>query len=222
VICRLSPFRPRTRPGWLRKRRSADCSASGDASAPTRVRHERDRGGPFRCARWAQAVHGRVLFAMQERGSPPSGPYRKCARVVGDVLGQIPSHGDQALSMTPWMRMAADLLQRHPLLDGHATSARSMTSRQAANALHGESGLARSPTRACSTKSSSDTVRFCAEISTPYPAGAHRAAGPLLASCLLQRRTAIAVGMATSISAHNLAEVVEALIGPDPQPRAQR
>src|SRR3989475_5853686 len=62
-------------------------------------------------------VHRRVLYSMYENGLQPNRPYRKCARVVGDVMGSYHPHGDQAIYDT-LVRLAQDFAQRYPLVDG--------------------------------------------------------------------------------------------------------
>src|ERR687888_462736 len=61
-------------------------------------------------------VHRRVLYAMHEAGLQPTRPYRKCARVVGDVMGNYHPHGDQAIYDT-LTRLAQDFTMRNPLVD---------------------------------------------------------------------------------------------------------
>ena len=63
-------------------------------------------------------VQRRILYAMQELGLTPDRPYRKCARVVGDVLGKYHPHGDQAV-YDALVRLVQTFSSRHPLLDGH-------------------------------------------------------------------------------------------------------
>ena len=62
-------------------------------------------------------VHRRVLYAMHEAGLQPTRAYRKCARVVGDVMGNYHPHGDQAIYDT-LVRLAQDFAMRYPLVDG--------------------------------------------------------------------------------------------------------
>src|SRR5207244_7086551 len=62
-------------------------------------------------------VHRRVLFSMSEQGLAPNRPYRKCARVVGEVMGQFHPHGDQSIYDT-LVRLAQEFAQRYPLVDG--------------------------------------------------------------------------------------------------------
>ncbi|WP_414388077.1 DNA gyrase subunit A, partial [Synechococcus sp. R6-6] len=63
-------------------------------------------------------VHRRILYAMHELGLTPDRPYRKCARVVGDVLGKYHPHGDQAV-YDALVRMVQDFSSRYPLVAGH-------------------------------------------------------------------------------------------------------
>jgi DNA gyrase subunit A len=63
-------------------------------------------------------VHRRILYAMHELGLNPDRPYRKCARVVGDVIGKYHPHGDVAV-YDALVRMAQDFSMRMPLVDGH-------------------------------------------------------------------------------------------------------
>src|SRR5512147_106542 len=63
-------------------------------------------------------VHRRILYSMYELGLSPDRPFRKCARVVGDVLGKYHPHGDQAV-YDALVRMVQDFSSRYPLLAGH-------------------------------------------------------------------------------------------------------
>jgi len=63
-------------------------------------------------------VQRRILFAMYELGLTPDKPFRKCARVVGEVLGKYHPHGDTAV-YDALVRMAQDFSMRMPLIDGH-------------------------------------------------------------------------------------------------------
>ena len=63
-------------------------------------------------------VHRRILYAMYELGLTPDRPFRKCARVVGEVLGKYHPHGDTAV-YEALVRMAQDFSMRSPLIDGH-------------------------------------------------------------------------------------------------------
>src|SRR4028119_553934 len=61
-------------------------------------------------------VHPRVLYSMHREGLQPNRPYRKCARVVGDVMGAFHPHGDSAIYDT-LVRLAQDFTMRYPLID---------------------------------------------------------------------------------------------------------
>lgn len=63
-------------------------------------------------------VHRRILFAMHELGLSPNKPFRKCARVVGEVLGKFHPHGDTAV-YDALVRLAQDFSMQIPLVDGH-------------------------------------------------------------------------------------------------------
>ena len=71
-------------------------------------------------------VHRRVLYSMHENGLQPNRPYKKCANVVGSVMGNYHPHGDSAIYDT-LVRMAQPFSLRYPLVDGQGTSARSTT-----------------------------------------------------------------------------------------------
>jgi len=153
-------------------------------------------------------VQRRILFAMQELGLTPDRPYRKCARVVGDVLGKYHPHGDQAV-YDALVRMAQTFSSRHPLLDGHGNFG-SVDDDPPAAMRYTEIRLAPIANEGLLDEIGSDTVDFAPNFDasqqepTVLPA--------LLPFLLLNGCTGIAVGMATSIPPHNLAEVVEALI----------
>jgi DNA gyrase subunit A len=153
-------------------------------------------------------VQRRILFAMQELGLTPDRPYRKCARVVGDVLGKYHPHGDQAV-YDALVRLAQTFSSRHPLLDGHGNFG-SVDDDPPAAMRYTEIRLAPIANEGLLEEIGSDTVDFAPNFDasqqepTVLPA--------LLPFLLLNGCTGIAVGMATSIPPHNLAEVVEALI----------
>ena len=153
-------------------------------------------------------VQRRILFAMQELGLTPDRPYRKCARVVGDVLGKYHPHGDQAV-YDALVRLAQTFSSRHPLLDGHGNFG-SVDDDPPAAMRYTEIRLAPIANEGLLDEISSDTVDFAPNFDasqqepTVLPA--------LLPFLLLNGCTGIAVGMATSIPPHNLAEVVDALI----------
>ncbi|MEY3735440.1 MAG: hypothetical protein RLZZ624_498 [Cyanobacteriota bacterium] len=153
-------------------------------------------------------VQRRILFAMHELGLTPDRPYRKCARVVGDVLGKYHPHGDQAV-YDALVRLVQTFASRHPLLDGHGNFG-SVDDDPPAAMRYTETRLAPIANEALLDEIGSDTVDFASNFDgsqqepTVLPAQ--------LPFLLLNGCTGIAVGMATSIPPHNLGEVVDALI----------
>ena len=153
-------------------------------------------------------VQRRILFAMHELGLTPDRPYRKCARVVGDVLGKYHPHGDQAV-YDALVRLVQTFASRHPLLDGHGNFG-SVDDDPPAAMRYTETRLAPIANEGMLDEISSDTVDFAPNFDgsqqepTVLPAQ--------LPFLILNGCTGIAVGMATSIPPHNLGEVVEALI----------
>jgi DNA gyrase subunit A len=153
-------------------------------------------------------VQRRILFAMHELGLTPDRPYRKCARVVGDVLGKYHPHGDQAV-YDALVRLVQTFASRHPLLDGHGNFG-SVDDDPAAAMRYTETRLAPIANEGLLDEISNDTVDFAANFDgsqqepTVLPAQ--------LPFLLLNGCSGIAVGMATSIPPHNLGEVVDALI----------
>ena len=153
-------------------------------------------------------VQRRILFAMHELGLTPDRPYRKCARVVGDVLGKYHPHGDQAV-YDALVRLVQSFASRHPLLDGHGNFG-SVDDDPPAAMRYTETRLAPIANEAMLDEIGSDTVDFAPNFDgsqqepTVLPAQ--------LPFLLLNGCTGIAVGMATSIPPHNLGEVVDALI----------
>ena len=153
-------------------------------------------------------VQRRILFAMHELGLTPDRPYRKCARVVGDVLGKYHPHGDQAV-YDALVRLVQTFASRHPLLDGHGNFG-SVDDDPPAAMRYTETRLAPIANEALLEEIGSDTVDFAANFDgsqqepTVLPAQ--------LPFLLLNGCSGIAVGMATSIPPHNLGEIVDALI----------
>ena len=153
-------------------------------------------------------VQRRILFAMHELGLTPDRPYRKCARVVGDVLGKYHPHGDQAV-YDALVRQVQTFASRHPLLDGHGNFG-SVDDDPPAAMRYTETRLASLSHEGLLEEISNDTVDFAPNFDgsqqepTVLPAQ--------LPFLLLNGCTGIAVGMATSIPPHNLGEVVDALV----------
>lgn len=153
-------------------------------------------------------VHRRILYAMHELGLTPDRPYRKCARVVGDVLGKYHPHGDQAV-YDALVRLVQDFSSRYPLLAGHGNFG-SVDNDPPAAMRYTETRLAPISHEAMLAEIGEETVEFSGNFDnsqqepTVLPAQL-----PLL---LLNGSAGIAVGMATNIPPHNLGEVVDGLI----------
>ena len=153
-------------------------------------------------------VQRRILYAMQELGLTPDRPYRKCARVVGDVLGKYHPHGDQAV-YDALVRLVQTFASRHPLLDGHGNFG-SVDDDPPAAMRYTETRLAPIAHQALLEEIGDDTVDFAPNFDgsqqepTVLPAQ--------LPFLLLNGCSGIAVGMATSIPPHNLGEVVDGLV----------
>ena len=159
-------------------------------------------------------VQRRILYAMQELGLTPDRPYRKCARVVGDVLGKYHPHGDQAV-YDALVRLVQTFASRHPLLDGHGNFG-SVDDDPPAAMRYTETRLAPIAHQALLEEIGDDTVDFAPNFDgsqqepTVLPAQ--------LPFLLLNGCSGIAVGMATSIPPHNLGEVVDGLVALIRQP----
>ncbi len=153
-------------------------------------------------------VQRRILFAMHELGLTPERPYRKCARVVGDVLGKYHPHGDQAV-YDALVRQVQVFSSRYPILDGHGNFG-SIDDDPPAAMRYTETRLAQIANDAILGEIDLETVDF-----SPNFDGSQQEPNVLPAQLpflLLNGSAGIAVGMATSIPPHNLNEVVEALI----------
>jgi DNA gyrase subunit A len=152
-------------------------------------------------------VHRRILYAMQELNLDHSKPYKKCARIVGEVLGKYHPHGDIAVYDT-LVRMAQDFSLRYPLVDGQGNFG-SVDGDAAAAMRYTEARLA-----AVSDEMlfdiDKDTVNFGpnfdASLKEPLLLPA------TLPNLLVNGSSGIAVGMATNIPPHNLNEVADAII----------
>lgn len=152
-------------------------------------------------------VHRRILFAMNDMGMGYDKPYKKSARIVGEVLGKYHPHGDSAV-YNSMVRMAQDFNTRYMLVDGHGNF----------GSVDGDSAAAMRYTEARMAKITSellvdidkDTIdwrkNFDESLDEPKVLPAK------LPNLLLNGTTGIAVGMATNIPPHNLREVSDAII----------
>ncbi len=153
-------------------------------------------------------VHRRILYAMHELGLTPDRPYRKCARVVGDVLGKYHPHGDQAV-YDALVRMVQEFSSRYPLLGGHGNFG-SVDDDPPAAMRYTETRLAAIGNEGLLSEIGDATVDFIGNFDnsqqepTVLPAQ--------LPFLLLNGSSGIAVGMATNIPPHNLSEIVDGLI----------
>ena len=149
-------------------------------------------------------VHRRILFAAQEGGMVAGRPYRKCAKIVGDVMGNYHPHGDLAIYMA-LVRMAQDWSMRVPLVDGQGNFG-SMDPDMPASMRYTEARLAK-VANALLDDLDKDTVDFADNYDgsrsepTVLPAR--------FPNLLVNGAGGIAVGMATNIPPHNLGEVID-------------
>ncbi|WP_322096651.1 DNA gyrase subunit A [Pelagibius sp.] len=150
-------------------------------------------------------VHRRILYAMKEAGYDWNRPYRKSARVVGDVMGQYHPHGDSAIYDT-MVRMAQDFSMRLPLIDGQGNFG-SMDGDPPAAMRYTEARLTRAASDALLDDIDEDTVDFQDNYdeSTQEPV----VLPARFPNLLVNGAGGIAVGMATNIPPHNLGEVID-------------
>ncbi|MBE9046752.1 DNA topoisomerase 4 subunit A [Pleurocapsales cyanobacterium LEGE 10410] len=153
-------------------------------------------------------VHRRILYAMYELGLTPDRPYRKCARVVGDVLGKYHPHGDQSV-YDALVRLVQSFSTRYPLLDGHGNFG-SVDNDPPAAMRYTETRLAPVANEAMLTEIGEATVNYTSNFDNSQT---EPVVLPVqLPILLLNGCSGIAVGMATNIPPHNLGEVVDGLI----------
>jgi DNA gyrase subunit A len=153
-------------------------------------------------------VHRRILYAMYELGLTPDRPYRKCARVVGDVLGKYHPHGDQSV-YDALVRLVQNFSTRYPLLDGHGNFG-SVDNDPPAAMRYTETRLAPVANEAMLTEIGEATVDFTDNFDSSQT---EPIVLPVqLPILLLNGCSGIAVGMATNIPPHNLGEIVDGLI----------
>ena len=151
-------------------------------------------------------VHRRILYAMHDLGLDPGKPYKKSARIVGEVLGKYHPHGDAAV-YEAMVRMAQSFSLRYPLVDGQGNFG-SIDGDSAAAMRYTEARLA-----AISDQMLGDIARDTVDWTDNFD-GTLREPVVLpaaLPNLLVNGASGIAVGMATNIPPHNLAEVCDAL-----------
>ncbi len=149
-------------------------------------------------------VHRRILFAMSELGMSPDKPYKKSARIVGEVIGKYHPHGDSAVYES-MVRMAQDFSMRYPLVDGHGNF----------GSIDGDMAAAMRYTEARLSKMAMELLRDInketIDFAPNYDGEEHE---PVVLparfpNLLVNGVTGIAVGMATNIPPHNLNEVID-------------
>jgi DNA gyrase subunit A len=152
-------------------------------------------------------VHRRILYAMHDMGLRPDKPYKKSARIVGEVLGKYHPHGDAAVYET-MARMAQDFSLRYVLVDGQGNFG-SIDGDNPAAMRYTEARLA-AITEEMLADIDKDTVSFVPNFDDTLTEPSVLPA--LLPNLLINGASGIAVGMTTNIPPHNLAEVCDALV----------
>ncbi|UXR37889.1 DNA gyrase subunit A [Staphylococcus simulans] len=152
-------------------------------------------------------VHRRILYGLNEQGMTPDKPYKKSARIVGDVMGKYHPHGDSSI-YEAMVRMAQDFSYRYPLVDGQGNF----------GSMDGDGAAAMRYTEARMTKLATellrdinkDTINFIDNYD-----GTEREPEVLPArfpNLLVNGAAGIAVGMATNIPPHNMTEVINGVL----------
>src|SRR5215211_2239561 len=152
-------------------------------------------------------VHRRVLYGMNEMGLAPNRRYVKCAKIVGEVMGNYHPHGDSAIYDT-LVRLAQEFSMRHPLVDPQGNFG-SIDDDPPAAMRYTEARLARMATEML-RDISSDTVDFAPNFDESQREPVVLPAR--FPNLLVNGADGIAVGMATKIPPHNLGEVVDATV----------
>lgn len=152
-------------------------------------------------------VHRRVLYGMQDLGLAANRPYKKSARIVGEVLGKYHPHGDTAVYDT-MVRMAQEFSMRYPLVDGQGNFG-SVDGDSPAAMRYTEARLSRIAEEMLKDLQK-DTVDFVPNFDDTLKEPAVLPA--LVPNLLVNGSSGIAVGMATNIPPHNLGEVIDACI----------
>src|SRR5690606_22354303 len=152
-------------------------------------------------------VQRRVLYSMNDLGITSDKPYKKSARIVGDVIGKYHPHGDAAVYET-MVRMAQDFNYRYPLVDGHGNF----------GSIDGDSAAAMRYTEARMSKISMELLRDINKDTIDYQDnydGQEKEPVVLpsrFPNLLVNGTTGIAVGMATNIPPHQLGEVIDGIL----------
>ncbi len=151
-------------------------------------------------------VHRRVLFGMNDLGLDYNKPYKKSARIVGEVLGKYHPHGDSAVYDTI-VRMAQDFSMRYPLVDGQGNF----------GSIDGDSPAAMRYTEARLSRIAAETLRDLEKNTVDFTPNFDESLKEpvvlpsLVPNLLVNGSSGIAVGMATNIPPHNLSDTVDAI-----------
>jgi DNA gyrase subunit A len=152
-------------------------------------------------------VHRRVLFSMHEVGNTHDKPYKKAARIVGDVMGKYHPHGDSAIYDTI-VRLAQDFSMRYPLVDGQGNF----------GSIDGDAAAAMRYTEVRMAKLAHELLADIEKDTVDFgPNYDGQLREPLVLpsrfpNLLVNGSSGIAVGMATNIPPHNMGEICDALI----------
>ena len=152
-------------------------------------------------------VHRRILYGMSEAKMNAGSPYKKSARIVGDVMGKYHPHGDYAI-YEAMVRLAQNFSTRYPLVDGHGNF----------GSIDGDGAAAMRYTEARMSKIAMEMVRDLDEDTVDFmPNYDGEEQEPVVLpskfpNILVNGSTGIAVGMATNIPPHNLAEAIDAIL----------
>jgi len=152
-------------------------------------------------------VHRRILYAMHDMGMRSNTPYKKCARIVGEVLGKYHPHGDTAV-YDAMVRMAQDFSQRYVLVDGHGNFG-SVDGDRAAAMRYTEARLS-SISEELLVDIDKDTIEFVDNFDSSLKEPS--VLPSKFPNLLVNGSSGIAVGMATNIPPHNLGEVIDGAI----------
>ena len=152
-------------------------------------------------------VHRRILYSMTELGVTPDKPFRKSARIVGDVLGKYHPHGDSSV-YDAMVRLAQDFATHYPLVEGQGNF----------GSVDGDGAAAMRYTEARLSKLSMEMVRDLEKETVDfYPNFDETLMQPAVMpsrfpNLLVNGSSGIAVGMATNIPPHNLGEVIDGVV----------
>ena len=152
-------------------------------------------------------VHRRIIYAMYEQNNVHNKPYKKSARIVGDVLGKYHPHGDTAV-YDALVRLAQDFSMRYPLVDGQGNF----------GSIDGDSAAAMRYTEVRLAKISENLLESLEEDTVDFgPNYDNNEVQPLVLPALIPQllingQSGIAVGMATNIPPHNIGEILDATI----------